>query len=165
MKVGVYAGSFDPITRGHKDIIKRSLKVVDRLIILVGDNPNKKYWFSIEERKEMISLLFGEEYKDRIEIAHHKGLLVDFMRERGVSLIIRGLRAVSDYEYEMGYAFANKDLAKGAVETVFIPASREYMYLSSSGVREIAVNDGDISFYVEKVLEDMIKKRAKELVK
>lgn len=164
MKVGVYAGSFDPITRGHKDIINRSLKVVDRLIVLVGNNPNKKYWFSVQEREEMIRMIFGKEYGSKIEIAIHGGLLVDFMKKRGVSIIIRGLRAVSDYEYEMGYAFANKDLAKGEVETVFIPASREYMYLSSSGVREIAVNDGDISFYVEKVLEEKIKKRAKELV-
>lgn len=164
MKVGVYAGSFDPITRGHRDIIDRSLKIVDRLIVLIGNNPNKKYWFNVQEREEMIRMLLGEEYRDTVEVAIHGGLLVDFMKERGVSIIIRGLRAVSDYEYEMGYAFANKDLAKGKVETVFIPASREYMYLSSSGVREIAVNDGDISFYVEKVLEEKIKKRAKELV-
>lgn len=165
MRVGVYTGSFDPITKGHQDIIRRSLNMVDRLVILIVNNPNKKYWFSIQEREEMIRKVFGEEYGDRIEIALHEGLLVHYMEQKGLSLIIRGLRAVSDYEYEMGYALANKDLARGQVETIFIPASREYLYLSSSGVREIAINHGDISYYVDQRLEETIRQRAKELVK
>ncbi|SRR3712207_2283201 len=165
MKVGIYAGSFDPITKGHQDIIRRALHIVDRLIVLVVNNPSKKYWFNIEEREEMILESMEHQYRERIEIHRYEGLLVDFMKEQGVNLLIRGLRAVSDYEYEMGYAFTNKELSHGEAETIFIPASREYMYLSSSGVREIAINQGDISAYVDKALEDKIKLRAKELVK
>lgn len=165
MRVGIYAGSFDPITKGHQDIIRRALKIVDKLIVLVVNNPSKKYWFNIEEREAMILESMESQYREKIEIHRYEGLLIDFMREKGVNLLIRGLRAVSDYEYEMGYAFTNKELSQGKAETIFIPASREYMYLSSSGVREIAINQGDISAYVDKALEEKIKLRAKELVK
>lgn len=165
MRIGVYAGSFDPITRGHEDIIRRSLHVLDKLVVLILNNPRKQYWFSMKEREEMIRASLGEDIQDRISITTYEGLLVDFLKGEEISILVRGLRAVSDYEYEMGYALANKDLSKGKVETIFIPASREYMYLSSSGVREIAIHQGDISYYVSPVLENRIRERAKDLVK
>src|SRR3712207_2538321 len=136
MRAGIYAGSFDPITKGHQDIIRRALQIVDRLIVLVVNNPSKNYWFRIEEREKMILESMESQYQEKIEIHRYEGLLVDFMKEQGVNLLIRGLRAVSDYEYEMGYAFTNKELSQGKAETIFIPASREYMYLSSSGDRK-----------------------------
>ncbi|MGL6168494.1 MAG: pantetheine-phosphate adenylyltransferase, partial [Fusobacteriaceae bacterium] len=133
MRVGVYTGSFDPITKGHKDIILRSAKLVDKLIVAVLNNVNKKYLFNLEERTHMIKELFKD--IENIEIHSFEGLLVDFMKEQNCNLIIRGLRAVSDYEYELTMAYANADISEDVIETIFIPATREYMYLSSTVVR------------------------------
>ena len=154
MKIGVYAGSFDPITKGHYDVIKKSLKITD--------NSNKKGWFSLEERKDMIKLLVGED-SDRIEVKSFDGLLINFMKENGADIIIRGLRAVSDYEYELGYAFANHDLSYGEIETVFIPAAREYMYLSSSSVREAAMVGARLDIFVDDKIAEIVKEKAKTI--
>ena len=161
MKIGVYAGSFDPITKGHYDVIKKSLKITDKLIVAVMNNSNKKGWFSLEERKNMIKLLVGEE-NDRIEVKSF-GLLINFMKENGADIIIRGLRAVSDYEYELGYAFANHDLSYGEVETVFIPAAREYMYLSSSSVREAAMVGARLDIFVDDKIAEIVKEKVKTI--
>ena len=154
MKIGVYSGSFDPLTKGHIEILERAKGLVDKLIILVLNNPNKKYMFSLVERTEMIKKIFQE--KKSIQVENYEGLLVDFMKKNKCNLIIRGLRAVSDYEYELGMALVNKDLSGGEIETVFLPASREQMYISSTMVREIALNGGSLEKYVDSSIENKI---------
>ena len=151
MRIGVYTGSFDPITKGHKDIILRSAKLVDKLIVAVLNNVNKKYLFNLEERTDMIKELFKD--MENIEVHSFEGLLVDFMKEQNCSLIIRGLRAVSDYEYELTMAYANQDISEEKIETILLPASREYMYLSSTVVREIAVNKGKLDKYLDESIK------------
>ncbi len=154
MKIGVYSGSFDPLTKGHIEILERAKGLVDKLIVLVLNNPNKKYMFSLVERTEMIKKIFQE--KKSIQVENYEGLLVDFMKKNKCNLIIRGLRAVSDYEYELGMALVNKDLSGGEIETVFLPASREQMYISSTMVREIALNGGSLEKYVDSSIENKI---------
>ena len=162
MKIGVYAGSFDPITKGHFDVIKKSLKIADKVIVAVINNCNKRCWFSLAEREHMIQMLV-DEFGDKVEVKSFNGLLVDFMKENHANIIIRGLRAVSDFEYELGYAFVNHDLSFGEVETIFIPASREYMYLSSSGVREAASAGARLDIFIDERLIDMVEAKAKSL--
>ena len=111
MKIGVYAGSFDPITKGHQDIIERALKIVDKLIIVVMNNPTKNYWFNLDERKNLISKIF--EGSDSIKVDEHAGLLVDFMAKNSCNILIKGLRDVKDFSEEMTYSFANKKLSYG----------------------------------------------------
>lgn len=162
MRIGVYAGSFDPITKGHFDVIKKSLKITDKLIVAVMINTNKKGWFSLEERKDMIEMLTSE-FGDKVEVKSFDGLLIDFMKKNNAEIIIRGLRAVSDYEYELGYAFVNHDLSDGEVETIFIPAAREYMYLSSSAVREAATVGARLDIFVDNKIIEIVKNKAKSL--
>ena len=161
-KIALYPGSFDPITRGHIDIIKRSSNLFDKLIIGIFKNSTKsKAWFSDEEKVEMIQEILKKEGIEA-EIKMFNGLLVDFMYKENVNILIRGLRALSDYEYELQFTLTNKTLAKSEFETVFLTASREYLYLSSSLVKEVALNKGDLSFFVtenvERRLIDKVKK-------
>ena len=160
MKIAVYSGSFDPVTKGHQDIIAKVSQMVDKLIVLVIGNSNKKGWFNFEERKELLATVLGD--IPNVEIRSYDGLLVDFMREEGATVIVRGLRAVSDFEYELMYAFNNHDLSDGKVNTIFVPASRQYMYLSSSGVREAALCGARLDLFVDEKIIDKIKERAKE---
>lgn len=163
VRVGVYAGSFDPVTRGHVDIIKRAAKLTDRLIVGVLNNGSKKYWFDLEERKAMVEKIIG--HIENIEIKVFEGLLVDFMRENEADVIVRGLRAVSDYEYELQLALGNSVLSDGELETIFLPASRENLYLSSSLVREIAINKGKIDNFVNKEIIVDIENKVLEMKK
>ena len=161
-KIALYPGSFDPITKGHIDIIKRSSNLFDKLIIGIFKNSTKsKAWFSDEEKVEMIQEILKKE-GIKAEIKIFNGLLVDFMYKENVNILIRGLRALSDYEYELQFTLTNKTLAKSEFETVFLTASREYLYLSSSLVKEVALNKGDLSFFVtenvERRLIDKVKK-------
>src|SRR5581483_7032917 len=137
----IYAGSFDPITRGHEDLIRRSLEFVDRLVVAVAINSTKQPLFTIEERLELIGAAFGAE--PRIEIHSFTGLLVDFAAEVGARLIIRGLRAVSDFEYEFQMALMNRHLS-GRLETVFMVPSLDTTYISASIVREVARYGGSL---------------------
>jgi len=137
----VYAGSFDPITRGHEDLIRRSLEFVDRLIVAVATNVSKQPLFTVEERVALIRTAVGDD--PRIEVRQFHGLLVDFARDVGACLFIRGLRAVADFEYEFQMALMNRHLAPG-VETVFMVPSLETTYISSSLVREVARFGGDV---------------------
>lgn len=162
MRIGVYAGSFDPITKGHFDVIKKSLKITDKLIVAVMNNTNKKSWFNLEERKNMIKLL-TDEFGDKVEVLSFDGLLIEFMKKHNAEIIIRGLRAVSDYEYELGYAFVNHDLSNGSVDTIFVPAAREYMYLSSSAVREAATVGARLDIFVDDKIAEFVKAKAKAL--
>ena len=158
-KVALYPGSFDPITKGHIDIIKRSSNLFDKLIIGIFKNSTKsKAWFSDEEKVEMIGEILKKE-NINAEIKIFNGLLVDFMYKEKVNILVRGLRALSDYEYELQFTLTNKTLAKSEFETVFLTASREYLYLSSSLVKEVAQNKGNLNFFVtENVKNRLIEK-------
>ena len=140
-RVAIYAGSFDPITRGHEDLIHRSLEFVDTLIVAVAVNSAKAPLFSIDERVELIRASVGDDA--RIEVRPFGGLLVDFARQVGASLLIRGLRAVSDFEYEYQMALMNRHLSP-KLETVFMVPSLDTTYISASLVREVARFGGDV---------------------
>ena len=145
MRIAIYAGSFDPITRGHEDLIMRSLAFVDRLIVAVARNVNKTPMFTEEERVALIKAAVADE--SRIEVRSFDGLLVDFARSVKARLLIRGLRAVSDFEYEYQMALMNRHLAPG-LETVFMVPSLDTTYISASMVREVARFGGDVSSLV-----------------
>ena len=158
-KVALYPGSFDPITKGHVDIIKRSSNLFDKLIIGIFKNSTKsKAWFSDEEKVEMIEEILTKE-NINAEIKIFNGLLVDFMCKEKVNILVRGLRALSAYEYELQFTLTNKTLAKSEFETVFLTASREYLYLSSSLVKEVAQNKGNLSFFVTENVEKRMIER------
>ena len=142
MRIAIYAGSFDPITRGHEDLMTRSLAFVDRLIVAVARNVTKTPVFSVEERVALIRAAVGKE--KRIDVKSFDGLLVDFAQSVKAKLLIRGLRAVSDFEYEYQMALMNRHLS-GALETVFMVPSLETTYISASLVREVARFGGDVS--------------------
>ncbi len=139
--IAIYAGSFDPITRGHEDLILRSCAFVDRLVVAVATNSAKKPLFTPDERVELIQEAVGS--NPCIEVRQFQGLLVAFASEVGASLIIRGLRAVSDFEYEFQMALMNRHLSPG-LETVFMVPSVETTYISSSIIREIAQHGGEL---------------------
>ena len=155
-RTAVYAGSFDPITRGHEDLIKRSLQFVDRIVVAVATNVSKQPLFTLEERVGFIRAAVGGD--DRVEVRQFDGLLVDFARSVGASLIIRGLRAVSDFEYEFQMALMNRHLAPG-LETVFMVPSLDTTYISSSLVREVARFQGDVSGLVDPLVADALRTR------
>jgi len=148
--VAVYPGSFDPITNGHLDVIERGRKLFDRLIVAILRNPQKVPLFSIEEREAMIR----EAVKDfpNVEVAVFDGLLVKFAREQGCRVIVRGLRAISDYEYETQIALVNRKMAP-EIETIFLPTSAEYSYLNSTVVKELARFGGCVGELVPPVVE------------
>lgn len=152
---GVYPGSFDPFTLGHKDIVERALKFCDTLYIAVSDNINKKHLFSKEERVEMIRQTFKG--NDKIIVESFQGLLVNYMLAKKASFIIRGLRAVSDFEYEFQMAFTNRNL-ESSIETIFMVPGSQYLFLSSTIVRDIARNNGDISKLVPEPVLEKFKK-------
>lgn len=141
MPVAIYPGSFDPLTNGHLSLIQRSLKMFDRLIVAIAVNPKKTPLFSQEERSELIREAVND---DRVEVEAFHGLLVDYVRSRNVGVIIRGLRAVSDFEYEFQLANMNRKLAPD-IETVFMMTGEDYFYISSNLVREVASFGGDVS--------------------
>lgn len=162
-KIALYPGSFDPITKGHVDIIKRSSALFDRLIIGVFKNSNKtKAWFSDLEKIEMINEIIKKE-NIKAEVVLFNGLLVDFMKQEKINILIRGLRALSDFEYELQYALTNKTLAKSEFETIFLNASREYLYLSSSLVKEVAYNNGNLSSFVTENVEKKLIEKVKQM--
>ena len=139
MKKAIFPGSFDPITLGHYDIIKRGVKLFDELIISIGINADKKYMFSLEERKKFIEDCFKDEPK--IKVVTYKGLTVDFCQKNNVDFILRGLRNPADFEFEKAIAHTNRDLAP--IETVFLLTAAKTSYISSSIVRDVIRNNGD----------------------
>ncbi|MFN2565020.1 MAG: pantetheine-phosphate adenylyltransferase [Gemmatimonadaceae bacterium] len=145
-RVAIYAGSFDPITRGHEDIMARSLEFVERLVVAVATNVAKQPLFSVQERVDLVRATMAH-YPQQIEVRPFGGLLVDFAREIGASLLIRGLRAVSDFEYEYQMALMNRHLSP-RLETVFMIPSLDTTYISASLVREVARFGGDVSSLV-----------------
>ena len=141
----IYPGTFDPVTRGHIDICQRALKMFDHVVIGVADSPAKEPFFDINERFDMLEMVFDD--NDRISVKPFSGLLIDFARECDADVIIRGLRAISDFEYEVQLAGMNRSLAP-EIETVFLTAAQRYAFVSSSLVREIARLDGDVSEFL-----------------
>ena len=156
MATAVYPGSFDPITLGHLDIIKRTAAVFDKVIIGVLINKAKKPLFSIEERVELIK----EVTKDipNVEIVSFNGLLIEFSDKMKADVIVRGIRAVSDFEYEMQLSQANSALCED-IKTVFLTTKPEYNFISSSTIKEILNNGGDISKFVPKAVNDYLTRR------
>jgi pantetheine-phosphate adenylyltransferase len=143
--IAIYPGTFDPVTRGHIDIVRRALKMFDGVIIGVADSPAKRPFFNLDERLEMLQTVFDGE--PNLQVKPFSGLLIDFARVNGASIIVRGLRAISDFEYEVQLAGMNRSLAP-EIETVFLTAAQRYAFVSSSLVREIARLDGDVSEFL-----------------
>ena len=144
-KVAIYPGTFDPVTRGHMDVCERALKMFDQVVIGVADSLAKEPFFDIDERTEMLQTVFKD--SPRILIKPFSGLLIDFARDCNATIIIRGLRAISDFEYEVQLAGMNRSLAQ-EIETVFLTAAQRYAFVSSSLVREIARLNGDVSEFL-----------------
>jgi len=154
VRIALYAGSFDPITRGHEDLVARSLEFVDRLIVAVATNVSKQPLFSVSERIELIRAALNDE--SRVEVRQFSGLLVDFAREVKAKLLIRGLRAVSDFEYEYQMALMNRHLSSG-LETVFMVPSLDTTYISASLVREVARFGGEIDDLVHPAVASALR--------
>ncbi|WP_104734543.1 pantetheine-phosphate adenylyltransferase [Hanstruepera ponticola] len=146
MKRAIFPGSFDPITLGHYDIIKRAVKLFDEVIVAIGVNAEKKYMFSLEERKQFISDAFKDEPK--VTVVSYEGLTVDFCLKNNVKFILRGLRNPADFEFEKAIAHTNRDLAP--IETVFLLTAAKTSYIASSIVRDVIRNHGDYTKLVPK---------------
>lgn len=156
MKTVICPGSFDPVTKGHMDIIERASKLFDKVIVAVLNNAVKNPSFTIEERMGLLKETTG--HLTNVEIETFDGLLVDFAKLKGASAVVKGLRAVTDFEYEFQMSMINKKLCP-EVETIFLNTSQEYMYLSSSVVKQIARAGGDISMFVPEEIHNKIVDR------
>ncbi|MGC9110121.1 MAG: pantetheine-phosphate adenylyltransferase [Caldimicrobium sp.] len=158
-KIAIYPGTFDPITNGHLDLIKRALQFFDKIIVAIGENPAKKPLFTIDERIYMVKeALIEADLRDRVEVESFSGLLVDFAKMKGASVIIRGLRAVSDFEYEMQLALMNRKLSN-SIDTIFLMPSLRYIFLSSSIIKEAARFGGKVDDLVPKVVVQKLKEK------
>ena len=154
--IAVYPGSFDPPTRGHEDLVRRSLSLADRLIVAVAMNVGKQPLFSVEERLEMLRGAVGDD--SRVSFQSFDGLLAEFAKKVGATIIVRGLRAVSDFEYEFQMALMNRQLHP-SLETVFLVPAVDLTYLSSSLVREVARFGGDVSALVHPAVQQALKRK------
>jgi pantetheine-phosphate adenylyltransferase len=152
--IAVYPGSFDPITNGHLDIIRRGLTMFDELVVLVAHNPNKQYLFSVEERVELIKTIIEE--KDRVRVDSSSGLLVNCVKKFGANIILRGLRALSDFEYEFQMALINRRLNRD-IETVFLMTGYKWFYTSSKSIKEAASLGGSVKGLVPDIVCEKLK--------
>lgn len=157
MKTAIYPGSFDPMTYGHLDIIKRAADIFDHLTVAVLNNNVKTPLFSVEERVNILK----EATKDipNVSVESFQGLLIDYAKEKDIHVSVRGLRAITDFEYELQIAQTNRKLSNGQLDTIFLTTSLEYSYLSSSSVREIASFNGDITPLVPEFVVDLVYKK------
>jgi pantetheine-phosphate adenylyltransferase len=156
MTIAVYPGTFDPITNGHSDLVTRAAQLFDKVIVAVAASPTKAPVFALEEREALIREVMVD--VPNIEVCHFDTLLVDFVRQKGAGVILRGLRAVSDFEYEFQLAGMNRRLAPD-VETLFLRPAEQYAYISSSLVREIAALGGDVSEFVHPAVQAALSNR------
>ena len=154
MKAAIYPGSFDPVTYGHMDVIRRAANIFDELTVSVLNNKLKTPLFSVEDRVKILQ----DAVKDipNVKVESFSGLLVDYARSRDIHVVIRGLRAITDFEYELQNAQTNAKLSDGALDTIFLTTSLEYAYLSSSSVKEIASFHGDISMCVPEFVAELV---------
>lgn len=157
MKTAIYPGSFDPMTYGHLDIIKRAADIFDHLTVAVLNNNVKTPLFSVEERVNILK----EATKDlpNVSVESFQGLLIDYAKEKEIHVSVRGLRAITDFEYELQIAQTNRKLSNGQLDTIFLTTSLEYSYLSSSSVKEIASFNGDITPLVPEFVADLVYKK------
>ncbi|MCC7546746.1 MAG: pantetheine-phosphate adenylyltransferase [Burkholderiales bacterium] len=156
MKKAVYPGTFDPVTRGHEDLVRRAARLFDHVVLAVADSRTKRPFFSLEERVEMARLVLADCLN--VTVLGFSGLLMDFMRQQQARIILRGLRAVSDFEYEFQMAGMNRQLYPD-VETVFLTPAEQYMFISATMVREIATLGGDVSPFVNPAVLSRISGR------
>jgi len=159
MSTAVYPGSFDPITNGHIDVIKRGARVFDKVIVAVADNPAKQALFTKEERVEMIREV-SKPYRN-VEVDSFDGLVVDYVHRKKAGVILRGIRTISDFEYEYQMALTNRTFA-GDIETVFVMTHEEYSFVSSRLIKEAVSMGGDVSSFVPKDVEKRLKARYKK---
>jgi len=160
MKIGIYPGTFDPITHGHTDIVTRSLRVFDKVVVAVAPNPSKHPLFNWAERLEMVKLVMKAH--GQVEVTSFDGLLVDYVERSGAHAIIRGLRAISDFEHEFQMALINRKLAK-KVETVFLMPSEEYSYLSSTIIKDVASHGGALTEFLHPEVARLLQERIRSL--
>lgn len=158
MKTAIYPGSFDPITLGHVDIIERISKMFDHVVVLISESPQKSYLFTSKERKQLIEKSLA--HLKNVSVDIHEGLTVDYMQKKKAQVIVRGLRAVVDFEYEMTMANINKKLDPN-LETLLVFASPEYYYVSSRGVKEVARYQGSLEGLVPDVVQAPLMKKLK----
>jgi pantetheine-phosphate adenylyltransferase len=149
-KIAIFPGSFDPITKGHEDIVKRAIPLFDKVIVAIGVNSNKKYMYSLEERVKWIETTFN--FEDRVTVDHYEGLTVNFCRKVGASHIIRGVRNAEDFQFESSIAQMNKELAP-EVDTLFFVTNPEFSAYSSTIVRDIIRNGGDVTKFIPKTIQ------------
>ena len=154
----VYPGTFDPFTNGHQDLVRRAARIFDRVIVAIAANPNKAPLIPLETRVDLARRVLGD--LPNVEVAGYSGLTVEFARQRGASVVIRGLRAVSDFEFEFQLANMSRHLERN-IETVFLTPQEQFTFISSTLVREIAVLGGDVSEFVHPIVEAELKKRRK----
>ncbi len=152
----MYPGTFDPITLGHEDLVRRATRLFDRVVVAIAANPSKEPMFSLEERVELAQVVLAD--LESVEVMGYSGLTVDFARDNGLQAIVRGLRAISDFEYEFQLANMNRHLTD-EVESVFLTPTETYTYISSSLVREICSMGGDISEFVSPEVRDALMER------
>ncbi len=156
MKIAIYPGSFDPITKGHLDVLKTGSEIFDKVIIAVSQNSEKKSFLTAEERVNLIKLSIGG--LENVEVDSFEGLTVEYAKLKGAKVILRGLRAVSDFEYEMQLSQTNSALSEN-IKTVFLITKPKYNFISSSTVKDIASFGGDISKFVPESVDDYLKKQ------
>ncbi len=152
----VYPGTFDPITNGHQDLVRRAASIFDRVIVAIAANPNKAPMFSLETRVDLARRVLHD--LPNVEVVGYAGLTVEFARKQGARVIVRGLRAVSDFEFEFQLANMSRHLERD-IETVFLTPQEQFTFISSTLVREIAVLGGDVSEFVHPIVEEELKKR------
>ncbi len=156
MKIGIYPGTFDPITNGHTDIITRSLRVFDKVVVAIAPNPAKHPLFNLGDRLDMVKLVLKD--LDQVEVTTFDGLLVDYVERSCAQAIIRGLRAISDFEHEFQMALINRKLAE-KVETVFLMPSEEYSYLSSTIIKDVAYHGGALTEFLHSEVARRLRER------
>ena len=157
MNSAVYPGTFDPATNGHIDVIERALKIFDKLYVVVADNPQKSATFSGKERVEMLKDAL-KKYNGRIEVEYFEGLLLSYVKKKKSNVIVRGLRAISDFEFEFSRALLSRELEK-EIETIFLMTKDDYAFISSSIVKEIAMFSGSVKAFVPEIVDKKLKEK------